>query len=129
MRLGRIYRFEAAHRLAMRGASDEENWRIYGKCSRDGGHGHNYEVQVVLRGVPHPDTGMVMDRGDMDRRVHEHLIERVDHRNLNDVIVDVPTGEVLARVFHQWLEPAFCDGPRLERVSVIETPRNRFDSR
>ena len=124
MRLGRTYRFEAAHRLAMRDASDEENWRIYGKCSREGGHGHNYEVQVVLRGVPHPDTGMVMDRGDMDRRVHEHLIERVDHRNLNDVspFTEIEsTAESQARYFFdemkKRLPPELAPGLLLARVS------------
>lgn len=126
----RIYRFEAAHRLVTPALSEAENERIYGKCCREGGHGHNYEVEVTVRGEVDPRTGFLLPREEMDRRVHQALIDRVDHRNLNDLVEprDVTTGENLATLFWSWLAPQFPDRPALMRVRVLETARNRFET-
>jgi len=129
MRLGRVYAFEAAHRLVSDALSEEENRHVFGKCARPGGHGHNYQVEVVVEGQVDPRVGMVLDRQELDRRVEERLLSRVDHRDLNQVVDTVTTGENLATVFKEWLEPAFCDGPRLVTVRVVETPKNRFETR
>jgi 6-pyruvoyltetrahydropterin/6-carboxytetrahydropterin synthase len=130
MKLTRIYRFEAAHRLVSNQLGDAENDRVYGKCSRRGGHGHNYEVEVTLEGDPDRRSGMLMSRHDMDARVERALVSRVDHRNLNDVVEDreVTTGENLSTLFWTWLAPEFASSPRLARVRVVETPRNRFET-
>ena len=126
MRVGRYYRFEAAHRLVASQLSDEENWIVYGKCSREGGHGHNYEVLVIFEGEPDPETGWVIDPRLADQTVEEHLLRRVDHRNLNEVVDEVTTGENLARVFHRWLKLAFDTDAVVASVELVETPRNRF---
>jgi len=126
VRVGRYYRFEAAHRLVAAQLSDEENRKIYGKCSREGGHGHNYEILVVFEGEPDPETGWIVDPGDADRTVEDVLLRRVDHRNLNEVVDEVTTGENLARIFHSWLEPAFAEVAVVASVELVETPRNRF---
>lgn len=129
VKLTRRYRFEAAHRLFAPSLSAQENWEIFGKCSREGGHGHNYEFEVTLEGTPDPRTGLVLARGAMDREVRTRVIDRCDHRNLDDVITDrVTTGENIARVFFDWLEPAFAPPVRLVRVRVFETARNVFDA-
>lgn len=126
--LTRRYRFEAAHRLISDDLSDAENERIFGKCCRPGGHGHNYEVEVTLCGEPDERTGFLLSRERMDALVNEHLVDRVDHRNLNDVIDDVvTTGENLAHRFHEWLQPAFQAPVELVRVRVRETPKNLFE--
>jgi 6-pyruvoyltetrahydropterin/6-carboxytetrahydropterin synthase len=129
VRLTRRYRFEAAHRLYAPSLGAEENWAIFGKCSREGGHGHNYEFEVTFEGEPDPRTGLVVIREDVDREVRARILDRCDHRDLNDVITDrVTTGENIARVFFAWLEPAFPTGARLVRVRVFETARNVFDA-
>jgi 6-pyruvoyltetrahydropterin/6-carboxytetrahydropterin synthase len=128
VRLTRVVRFEAAHRLCSSQLSDEQNRAVFGKCSRPGGHGHNYEVEVSIEGAVDPATGMVVAREHLDRLLREHLLQRVDHRNLNDVIELVTTGENLARLFHSWIQPAVPAGMRLARVRVLETRRNRFES-
>ena len=46
--LTRCYCFPAAHVLAIRGATDAENRRLYGKCANPAGHGHDYGVEVTL---------------------------------------------------------------------------------
>lgn len=129
VRLTRRYRFEAAHRLFAPTLSAAENWEIFGKCSREGGHGHNYEFEVTLEGVPDPRTGLVFEREAFDHEVRTRVVDRCDHRNLDDVITDrVTTGENIARVFFDWLEPVFRGTARLVRVRVYETPRNVFDA-
>jgi 6-pyruvoyltetrahydropterin/6-carboxytetrahydropterin synthase len=126
--LTRRYRFEAAHRLHTTLLSEDENQRVFGKCCRPGGHGHNYEVELTLRGRPDGMSGFLMSRQRMDALVEEHLLARVDHRNLNDVIDDVvTTGENLARRFHEWLRPVFDRPAELVRVRVRETPKNLFE--
>lgn len=126
--LRRLYRFEAAHRLLSDQLSEEENWATYGKCYRPGGHGHNYEVELHFEGEPDPRSGMLMPRARMDRIVQEQLLDRVDHRNLNDVVDGVTTGEVLALEFARWLQPHFGGRCRLARVVVHETARNRMET-
>ncbi len=126
MRVGRIYRFEASHRLYTSALAEEENEEVYGKCANEGGHGHNYELVVLFEGEPDPLTGMLFDRLQVDRRVEECLISKVDHRHLDDIIDEVTTGENLALVFRRWLEQEFAGGPQLVSVELVETPRNRF---
>ncbi len=126
MRVARRYRFEAAHRLYTPRLSEETNEEVYGKCSRVGGHGHNYEMWVVFEGEVDPETGLLFSRDEVDQRVRERVIDRVDHRNLDDVVEGVTTGERLALVFKEWLKPAFVEGPAIHRVELVETPRNRF---
>lgn len=119
--VSRTYHFEAAHRLYAETLSPEENERIFGKCARAGGHGHNYEVTVRLRASQ-------LSREEMDRRVKSSLLDRVDHRRLEDVLPGmVTTGEALARTFFEWLEPAFRNDAPLQRITVRETRSNLFE--
>ena len=84
MRLDVEFYFAAAHRLP----------RYEGPCFRL--HGHNYKFFVGLEGEVDPKTGMIADFGVVKQVVHEHILSRVDHRNLNDIL-DNPTAENIAR--------------------------------
>lgn len=83
VRLVRSYRFSAAHFYWDPALGPEENERLFGKCANRHGHGHDYRLEVVLRGVPHASTGMLLDLRELDRTVTEAVVERLDHRNLN----------------------------------------------
>lgn len=128
--LTRRVRFEAAHRLWSNELGETQNEATYGKCARAGGHGHNYEVEVTVAGPVDPTTGLVVVRDELDRVLEERLLARVDHRNLDDVIGPgtVSTGENLARIFFDWIEPHVPRPARLARLRVFETPRNIFDA-
>lgn len=129
VRLTCRYRFEAAHRLVVDEWSAAQNWDVYGKCSREGGHGHNYEIDVTVEGEPDPVTGLLVERAWIDRLVRERIVDRCDHRSLNDVLPGiVTTGENLAIEYFRWLEDAFDGRARLVRVRVYETARNVFDA-
>jgi len=119
--------FSAAHRLHNPNRDAEWNRRTYGKCDNPRGHGHNYALEVSVKGRIDPETGMVIDLKRLKDLMRERVIERVDHTNLNedvDFLRDViPTAENLARSFWQQLAPAITNG-ELHELVLQETERN-----
>ena len=79
----RVLRFNAAHRIHNPALSDEENRSLFGKCNNPNWHGHNYRLEVSVRGPVDDRTGYVMDLGVLKRIVEDAFVDRVDHRNLN----------------------------------------------
>lgn len=122
----RSFEFAAAHRLACPGLSDEENRRLFGKCSNAGGHGHNYLLEVTVRAEPQNDAAFAEALAALDVTVRDRVIEPFDHRNLNTECADFatinPTVENIARVIFDRLRDA-VRGARLTRVRVWETPK------
>jgi 6-pyruvoyltetrahydropterin/6-carboxytetrahydropterin synthase len=129
LELGRRYRFSASHRLHTAHLSEEENFRVFGKCNNPYGHGHNYVVEVSLSGDVDPATGMIANLADLDAFVQRHVLEDFDHRSLNEDVLafrdTVPTTEnVCIEIFERLKSfPA----ARLERVRVEETGKNSFE--
>jgi 6-pyruvoyltetrahydropterin/6-carboxytetrahydropterin synthase len=119
--------FSAAHRLHNPNRDAEWNRRTYGKCDNPRGHGHNYALEVSVRGRIDPETGMVIDLKRLKDIMRERVIDRVDHTNLNedvDFLAGViPTAENLARSFWQQLAGTITNG-ELEEVLLEETERN-----
>ena len=127
--LTRVYHVSAGHRLWNPELSAEDNAALYGSCARP--HGHNYYVEVTLRGTPDPVTGMAVDLAHVDRTVAREVLDQVDHRTLEEVPAlagVVTTGEGLARAFWNLLEPTL-PARSLVRVGVVETAKNRFEYR
>ncbi|XP_059388941.1 6-pyruvoyl tetrahydrobiopterin synthase [Carassius carassius] len=83
----RVQSFSACHRLHSKSLSDEENKRIFGKCNNPNGHGHNYTVEVTVRGKIDRNTGMVMNLTDLKENIEEAIMKPLDHKNLD---LDVP---------------------------------------
>lgn len=122
--------FNAGHRVFNPSLSDEDNARVFGPCSNPNFHGHNYELDVSVEGEIDPATGYVIDLRQLRALVEEHLLRRVDHRNLN---VDVPflagvipTAERLAVAFWGILAP-LVEPAKLTRIRLWETPRHYVD--
>ena len=126
---GRRYMLSASHRLNVESLSEEENRAAFGKCNNPCGHGHNYIVEVMVKGPVDAETGMVMNLVDLDRVVNEKILERFDHRNLNlDPAFEskVPTTENLSMVVVEILRDALPEGS-LEQVRIEETENNFFE--
>jgi 6-pyruvoyltetrahydropterin/6-carboxytetrahydropterin synthase len=127
--LTRRYHFAASHRLHSPNFSEDENRRIYGKCSNPYGHGHNYVLEVTVSGAVDPATGMVANLGDLDPFVEREVVEPFDHKYLNEevpeFIKNVPTAENVCREIYRRLK-AF-PAARLERVRLEETSKNSFE--
>jgi 6-pyruvoyl tetrahydropterin synthase/QueD family protein len=120
------FEFSAAHRLYCKTLSEEENRRLFGKCANPNGHGHNYQLEVTLEGVPDETDGRVEPLPSFQRAVKERVIDRFDHKHLNLDCPEFqslnPTVEHIARVIWDLLDGAF-DRARLAGVRVWETPK------
>lgn len=125
-------RFNAAHKLYNDKWTPEKNAEIFGKCANANWHGHNYEIIVTVKGIPDPETGFIMDLKLMSDIIREHVIEPLDHKNLN---LDVPflegilpSTENLAIVVWEQLESHLnAHGGKLCRIRIIETENNFVD--
>jgi 6-pyruvoyltetrahydropterin/6-carboxytetrahydropterin synthase len=119
--------FSAAHRLNNPKYDAEWNRRTYDKCDNPRGHGHNYTLQVSVKGTIDPETGMVIDLKTLKDIVRQRVIDRVDHTNLNEDVDFlrgvIPTAENLARAFWQELAGAIPSGALYE-VALQETEKN-----
>jgi 6-pyruvoyltetrahydropterin/6-carboxytetrahydropterin synthase len=124
--LTKTFGFSAAHRLHSTALSDEENQAIFGKCNNLHGHGHNYELEVTVKGTINPQTGMIMDLGELMQTVQNEVLERFDHKHLNEDTAEFhtlnPTGENIVQVIWNLLQPQL--GAQLVRLGLWETPKN-----
>ena len=124
--LSRREHFCASHRLHVPTLSVEENQALFGKCNWPHGHGHNYTVIITLYGPIEPTTGIVFDLQRLKELAQTHVLDKVDHKNLN---LDVPEFETLnpaveniAVTIWRWLSPHLQS--LLYEVRVLETEKN-----
>lgn len=136
VRLTRRYRFSASHRLHSPALSDDENRSVYGKCNNPYGHGHDYVMDITIRGEMDPLLGRLMSVEQLDGFVRRTILEPMGHRDLNSEVPEfatlVPTTENLARVAASRLASAwpiaFPGSTALpEKVRIWETKRNIFE--
>ena len=119
--------FNAAHRVHNPALSDEENIRLFGKCNNPNWHGHNYMLDVSVRGPIDPRSGYVMDLGALKRLVEERVVDKMDHRNFNldvEFMRDVnPTSENIIVAIWRQLADAITPAT-LVKLVLWETPNN-----
>ena len=119
--------FNSAHRLYNPTKSQRWNERQYGLCTNPHWHGHNYVLEVTISGQPDAETGYIMDLGELKRILHETVVDKCDHRNLNDEVDFlrgmIPSTENLVIAFWHEIAPRIRAG-RLHCVRLYETPRN-----
>ena len=135
-RVTRRYEFAASHRLHSVELSEQRNRELYGKCNNPHGHGHNYVVEVSVRGPLDGVTGRAVDTARLDELVRAQVIAEFDHRNLNTEVAAfarmVPTSENLGyeicrRLKRNWGAMFPGEWPKLEKIRIGETPRNIFE--
>jgi 6-pyruvoyltetrahydropterin/6-carboxytetrahydropterin synthase len=122
-------RFNAAHQMYNPLWSAEKNEEVFGKCSNKNWHGHNYELFVTVKGAPNPETGYCVDLKDVSTIIKDHIIEKLDHRNLN-LDVDFMQGKLastenLTLAIWEILAPKInVLGATLHSVKVYESENN-----
>lgn len=121
--------FSAAHRLHNPALSDEENKNIYGECNNPDGHGHNYVLEVTVRGNISNKTGMLIDLKDLKKIITEKVINKVDHKYLNydvDFMRDIiPTAENIVIQFWKILKEVLSkENAELYELRLYETDNN-----
>ena len=119
--------FNAAHKLYNAKWSKEKNEEVFGVCSNENWHGHNYDLFVTVKGKPNPDTGFVYDVKKLGELVRENVIEHLDHKNLN---LDVPflanqfpSTENVAISIWNILNPLLPETARLHCIKLVETSK------
>lgn len=119
--------FCAGHRIYNPDLSEAENYRIFGECANPNGHGHNFVLEVTIAGEINEETGMIINLKDMKSVMAEHVISRVDHKNLNKDVdfMDgiIPTTENFAQRIWDILDKVFTGG-HLERIILRESENN-----
>lgn len=119
--------FNAAHRLYNSDWDQATNDRVFGKCALPNYHGHNYELEVKVVGVPDKRTGFVMDMKELSSLVQREVLGRFDHRNLNLDTAEFkelnPTAENISIVIYNLLRPHIAKELDLQ-IRLYETPRN-----
>ena len=119
--------FNSAHRLYNPTKSKAWNQKQYGLCSNPLGHGHNYVLEVTVKGETDPVTGYLIDLGELKHILNTAIVDKVDHRNLNEEVAFlkgiIPSTENLVIAFWGQIEPHIKSG-QLHCVRLYETPRN-----
>ena len=123
--------FNSAHRLYNPTKSLKWNQQQYGLCTNPHWHGHNYVLEVTVRGEPDPATGYILDLGELKKILHVAVVDRCDHRNLNTDVPFlrgiIPTTENLVIAFWHQIAPHLPPAAKLHGVRLYETPRNFAD--
>jgi len=119
--------FNAAHRLYNPAWAFDKNEAVFGKCNNKFYHGHNYELIVQLTGTPNPETGFVYDLKLLSDLIFDNVLEKFDHKNLNEELPEfktlIPTAENISIVIYNILRP-LIDQPLDLKITLYETPRN-----
>ncbi len=120
----RRFRFCASHRYWVDGWDEARNQEAFGDRTSRYGHGHNYVLDVTLRGEINPDTGMVVNLSEV-KRIVGGVVDRFDHKFLNEDLPYFkhmqPTAENLARLFWELIEPDLPEGVFLYRIRLYTT--------
>ena len=119
--------FNAAHRLFRPDWDFEKNDRVFGLCNNPNFHGHNYELEVFVKGDVNPETGFVIDLKILKQVIEDKVCSYLDHKNLNLDIDEFkklnPTAENIVQVIWNLLRPELDQNFELA-VKLYETPRN-----
>jgi len=123
--LTRKAEFSASHYYNNPQLTPEENHRIFGKCNNPNGHGHNYTLEVTVKGEINPQSGFVVDLKQLKEVMQKEVLDAMDHRFLNKEVPEftsrTPTTENIAIAIWQRLQPRL-NAATLHRVRVYETP-------
>ena len=127
--LTRRERFSSAHRMFRQGLSDEENMKVYGKCSNPLWHGHNYVLKVTVKGEQDTEVGYFMNATRLKEIINEKVIAKLDHKNMN-VETDFMAGKVATTenlaiaIWDELKAPLAAEGAILHCIKVEETENN-----
>ncbi len=123
--LTRIEKFNAAHKLWVQEWSQQKNFEVFGKCANPNFHGHNYTLHVTVKGQPDLVTGFIIDAKKLSLMIKDHVLEFLDHKNLNldvDFIAQgvLPTTENLTKFIWNQLSSKI-EGAELHKILLYET--------
>jgi 6-pyruvoyltetrahydropterin/6-carboxytetrahydropterin synthase len=123
--LTRKVEFSASHHYHNPELSASDNQRIFGKCNNPNGHGHNYTLEVTVKGSVDRQTGFVVDLKQLKEIMNREVVDALDHRYLNKEVPEfanqIPTTENIAIAVWKRLQDKL-EVAKLHRVRIYETP-------
>ncbi|XP_070164203.1 6-pyruvoyl tetrahydrobiopterin synthase [Polyergus mexicanus] len=126
--LTRKVQISCCHRLNSTFLNEHENARVYGKCNNIWGHGHNYTIEVTVRGPIDPSTGMILNLTDLKDSMQKVVIDEMDHKNIDKELDHftntVSTSENIAVYIFEQLKKQMSNPELLYEVKVHETDKN-----
>lgn len=119
--------FNAAHRLYNPNWSFDKNQTVFGKCNNPNFHGHNYNLEVWVKGEVDPETGYVIDLKILKEIIKSEVEDKFDHKNLNEDTEEfkslIPTAENISMVIWKLIKAKL--NPKFElKIRLFETERN-----
>jgi len=122
--LTRRAEFSASHYYHNPEFTAEENQRLFGKSNNPHGHGHNYTLEVTVKGEVDASSGFVVDLQQLKQIMNSEVMDALDHRHLNKEVPEfarqIPTSENIAIAIWNRLRPKLTVA-RLHRVRLYET--------
>jgi 6-pyruvoyltetrahydropterin/6-carboxytetrahydropterin synthase len=76
--LTRKAEFSASHYYHNPEFTPEENQRIFGKCNNPNGHGHNYTLEVTVKGNVDQRSGFVVDLKELKENLAISIWRRLE---------------------------------------------------
>ena len=127
--LTRRERFNAAHRLYREDWSEKKNMEVFGKCSNPNWHGHNYVLFVTVKGELKPELGYVVDLKVLSHIIREHIIDKLDHKNLNLEVAFMKgrmasTEQIAMAIWEELEQHVQSLGAELHSIRLEETENN-----
>jgi 6-pyruvoyltetrahydropterin/6-carboxytetrahydropterin synthase len=130
--LTRRERFSSAHRMFRPEWSDQENMKVFGKCSNPNWHGHNYVLFVTVKGTLQKGNGFVINMNILKQVIKDKIIDKVDHKNLN-LDVDFMKGKIATTenlavaIWNELKGPVEKEGAQLYCIKIEETENNTIE--
>ena len=129
MYITRRERFSSAHKLYNHQLNDDDNYKLFGKCSTM--HGHNYELYVTITGNLNPKTGFIIDLKNLKNIIQNKILKKIDHNDINEV--DFMRGQITSTenlciaIWKELQEPIEKIGAKLYKIKLQETENNSFE--
>ena len=121
--LTKVFYFCAAHQYGHDDWSKEKNEAVFGDDAKV--HGHNYTLEVTVKGSINPETGFIVDLGHLKEIVDNHVIKIMDHSQIEKDIDwfknKQPSSENMVMYIWEAIEKKIKRA-KLHRVRLIETP-------
>ncbi len=122
--------FNAAHRLHNPNWTDEKNQEVFGKCNNPFYHGHNFDLEVRIRGEVDQETGFIMDMAELGQIIKREIEQRFDHKNLNldcpEFANILPSTENFAKIIYDYLKAVLPQQHQLH-ITLHETSKNSVE--
>lgn len=126
--LTKTFYFCAAHQYGHADWSAEENEKVFKEDTKV--HGHNYILELTVKGEANPDTGFLIDLGHLKDLVQKEIIAVLDHSQIEKDIPwfadKQPSTENMVVFIWETIASKF-QGAELHRIRIIETPTIKTD--